>query len=776
MSRDSLFGALAVLVALALRLLRLLELRGDILWNRLIGDAAVHRELAAEIATRDFWGHEPFYRAPLYPYFLAALQRLFGPGLLAPRLVQILLGSLACLLAYRIARRLARPAIALAAALAGGAFWVLIQYDVELEIGTLPLFLNLLGLWLLLRAWPVLPDHAPRAPAREQAVRSALRDTVLAGIVFGLSAIARPDVLAFVLFAAIWFWMTASRAGSEPAGATASTRKQGEPSKGPAWRRQLPHGRRLAVALVAGALVPVAIVTARNLAVSGEFVPIASQGGVNFYIGNHAGSDGRTWMQPATISRREYREQERRAGDSVWARDNIWLVSRYAAEKARGRALGASEVSSYWLGQGLRFALRSPGQFLALLARKIYYLLNRWELHSGLDLYALARSQSNVLRALAWFDWGVLLPLALAGIAVSLRRSGPSLLLALYLLAYAAAIVLFFVNSRFRLPMVPVLAIFAALGIARLREAFAPGGRTLVLRYGAVLLIAAIVANTSWARVRNPFASVPVHNQLGDLYASAGRYPEAIAEYNTALRYAPGYAETHNCLAVVEMAMNRLDEAERSLSRALELDPGYALARANLGVLREKQGRGPEALAEYERALAIDSTMDVALLALSRGYAEAGDYARARDTLVRLVALDPGNARLHHNLGIAHVHLNDRENALREFREAARLDPALSAPHVRLGGLYEQSGDDAQAFAAYEEALRREPALSAALLGRARILLRSGDSARARADVEAVLRTSPNDAEARALLERFREAPLTPSRSSALDSAPRATR
>jgi tetratricopeptide (TPR) repeat protein len=766
-SRDLVLGAVVLLVALAVRLLRLLEMREGILWDHLIGDAAIHHRLAAEIATRDFWGHEPFYRAPLYPYFLGVLYKLFGPGLLAPRLIQILLGSLGCLLVYRIGRRIARAGPAFAAALVTALYWVLIQYDVELEIATLPTFLNLLGLWLLLRGLPLhgrgesengRPGKRGLLDAHGETRAPSPRDALLAGLAFGLSGVARPDVLLFAFLAAAGLWLALPR-GRE--------------------------GRRRALVMAAGILVPVAAVMARNLAVGGDFVPIASQGGVNFYIGNNPQSDGRTWMQPAGISRREYREQERRAGDSIWAQDNIWLVSRYAAEKASGRTLRPSQVSAYWSGEGLRFVLRSPGKFIALLARKAYYLLNRWELHSGLDLYALARSESLVLRALAWFHWGILLPLGLAGLAISLKRSGPAFLLFLYLLSYAVAIVLFFVNARFRIPMIPVLALCAVQGIDRLREAPARGRGRVILRYAAVFLVTAVIANTSWAGVRNPLAMVPIHNQIGDLYRSAGRYDRAVAEYEVSLRYAPRYEETYNNLGIVYTEANRLDEAEQAFARALEIDPEYALARANLGYLREKQGRPREALVEYRWALDSDPSLAIArkrqalawmrmgevtraleeyealradwpddadvLLALSQGYAATGEYAHAREPLVRLLQLDPANALLHHNLGVVHLHLNETEQAIAEFREALRLEASLTAPRVRLASIFAQAGRDSLALAYYNEALEQDSTLRAARLGRARIWKRLDEEDRARSDLDAWLDSSPGDQEARAL-------------------------
>ena len=47
----------------------------------------------------------PFYRPPGYPYFLALVYLVFGTGALAPRIVQMLLGLSAAVLAYYLGRQ-----------------------------------------------------------------------------------------------------------------------------------------------------------------------------------------------------------------------------------------------------------------------------------------------------------------------------------------------------------------------------------------------------------------------------------------------------------------------------------------------------------------------------------------------------------------------------------------------------------------------------------------------------------------------------------------------
>ena len=91
--------ALAIfLVALALRALHLWQLRASPFLTARLGDAAVYDAWARGIAAGDWLGHEVFYQAPLYPYFLGALYASLGDDPLLVRGLQCVLSALACAL------------------------------------------------------------------------------------------------------------------------------------------------------------------------------------------------------------------------------------------------------------------------------------------------------------------------------------------------------------------------------------------------------------------------------------------------------------------------------------------------------------------------------------------------------------------------------------------------------------------------------------------------------------------------------------------------------
>jgi tetratricopeptide (TPR) repeat protein len=132
--------------------------------------------------------------------------------------------------------------------------------------------------------------------------------------------------------------------------------------------------------------------------------------------------------------------------------------------------------------------------------------------------------------------------------------------------------------------------------------------------------------------------------------------PEAISEYQTALRLKPDYEEARNNLAQgqsnaaeaqysigVDLAKSRQPEtAIPHFEEALRLKPDYVDAHNNLGVVLAGVGRAPDAISHFEAALRID----------------------------------PNSADAHVNLGIALSGMPGRmPEAVRHFEAALRIKP-----------------------------------------------------------------------------------------------------
>lgn len=487
--------------ALAVRLFYVLETESSVLaHDHFFLDPHVHDLLALRIATENFWGDEPFFRAPLYPYFLGILYRIFGHDYLIPRVVQALIGAVSCIFVFLIGKRIFGHVVALLAALLASFYWILIYYDGEFLIPVLSVFLNLLLLFLLLRKTePGRSENfegfqgasrnptEPCGPADLRTRGPGEKSFFAAGLVLGLSAVARPNILIFLPCVVLWLVVVC--------------RDQG-------WKRIA----FLSSVLAVGASMMILPVTLRNYFVGNDLELISSQGGVNFFIGNNSKSDGKTPCQPAYVPIWEDYLFKRKHKENIWVEDNIWRTSKIIAEKTIGRELRPSEISRFWYKQAAKFVTKRPWSFLKLFLKKIYFLWNAYEIPSNDRIYVFMVN-SKVLKFLSYLHFGIVGPLSLLGMGLCLKEWRRYLLFYLYVIGYGFSIVLFFVNMRYRVPLLPILLLFASYAVVWLvQKIFERQYRRLIVA-GLILIALFSVVNSNLFRVREEV--IDIHRELG---------------------------------------------------------------------------------------------------------------------------------------------------------------------------------------------------------------------------------------------------------------------
>jgi protein O-mannosyl-transferase len=105
---------------------------------------------------------------------------------------------------------------------------------------------------------------------------------------------------------------------------------------------------------------------------------------------------------------------------------------------------------------------------------------------------------------------------------------------------------------------------------------------------------------------------------LGRALLTMGKLPEAVEQYEQALRIQPNFAPAHDSLANALVKEGRLDEAIQHYEQALRFDSGLVDAHYDFGVALEKAGRAPEAIQQYEQALRLRPSFTGARSALAR--------------------------------------------------------------------------------------------------------------------------------------------------------------
>ena len=249
------------------------------------------------------------------------------------------------------------------------------------------------------------------------------------------------------------------------------------------------------------------------------------------------------------------------------------------------------------------------------------------------------------------------------------------------------------------------------------------------------------------------------HNDLGNLWLKTpGRLPDAVAEYRAALRMWPGFAEAHNDLGDALWQMpDRRDEAISEYKAAMRIKPGYAGAHNNLGkAWLETPGKWQGAVNQFEEALRLQPDFAEAHNNLGNAWAlQPGRLHDAIGQFQEALRLNPGFAEAHNNLGNAWLQVPGKlPEATRQLEEALRLQPDYPEALNNLGNAWLQTpGKLAEAIARYQAALRLRPDYAEAHYNLAVAWLQRPEHvADARIQLQAFLRLRPENEEARQLL------------------------
>ena len=610
------------LVALAVRLIHIWQIRPSPFFDILMGDANGYDLWAQRLAAGDWIGSDVFYQAPLYPYFLGVVYAIFGRDLLIVRIVQAVIGAASCALLGMAGARFFSPRVGLIAGLALALWAPAIFFDGLIQKSVLDLFLVSLGLYLIST---IVGNREPGTGSRTA--------WLALGASMGALALTRENALVFILVILIWAWFR--------------------------------HSRRIAIpAFVIGLALVLTPVVIRNYAIDGGFYLTTSQFGSNFYIGNHPRADG------------TYASIRFGRGAPEFER----IDAKEVAEASVGRELSPSEVSSYWTGRALGYITSQPLDWLQLTGRKILLLVNRTEMLDTESQESHA-GWSTPIAVLSWIGhFGVLVPLALVGMIATWRDSRLWILHALTI-TYALSVVMFFVFARYRYPLVPLLLLFAGVGVLSLKESWKQP------RVVAVLVVALIICNVPL--LSPTLMQAITENNLGTALQEQQRYEEAIRHHERATALVPGYAPAYNNLGAALRASGRIDEAIATYKKALELQPDYPSAQNNLGAALAAKGDAAGAIAAFRAAIAIDDQSATAhrnlgnlLYDVGTELLEEQNFDAAAARFHEALKIRPDWPEAHNNLGIALASRGRIAEALTHFERAVQLNPNFTDARV----------------------------------------------------------------------------------------------
>jgi tetratricopeptide (TPR) repeat protein len=551
-------GALLVvfLVALALRLLFLIDLRPSPYFDNLLIDPASYDRWGREIAAGDFWGSRVYYQAPLYAYFLGGVYAIFGRDLLAARVVQAVIGSITCLVLLVLTSRIFSFRAGLLAGLLAAFYTTLIFQDGMILKSVVVLFFLASSL-LVLAEWTV---------------RRALAWLLLSGLLLGVAITGRGNLIFSVPFLAAWILLRERTPASVFVGVPFAERRSKSNARVPT---RLGTAWKSTGVFLLGCLLAVAPVTIRNRVVGGDWVLVESDAGINVYVGNNPAATG-IHTPPFDIRTVPEHEEEDAA--------------RFA-ERETGRSLKPSEVSSFWIRKALAFARSHPGKEARLFWKKLLLAWNGYEIPDNYDQSYFGRISWIFRGFLPGFLW--IAPFAVLGFALSLRDWRRAGLLHAFVLSYLISLLVLYVTSRYRLPIVVGLIPLAAHGVF----GFAGFVRERAVRrvlFATVLLVAVLLVG----RLDHfPYRGyVKQETELATFHANRGDLGAAERAFERAILEGEGSGNLH--LVYMNQGLffargGRIEEAEEAFRNALRVNPSFTPALAELQKLEQRVGGGP---------------------------------------------------------------------------------------------------------------------------------------------------------------------------------------
>ncbi len=320
------------------------------------------------------------YRPPLYGLFLACSYKIFGHDLFAVRLLQCLIGTTTCGLFYLLGQRLNTSKTGLIAAGLSAVYPFFVFFSGILMAETLLIFLSTLCLVF----YGFFCD------------RVHVKYAILLGLFVGLSALCKPILLPWLPVALWWWWRFSSLCVA---------------------KKMVRIG--LLFATVFCVVMPW---TWRNQVISGHWVPIAANTGINFMIGAMPESRGR------------------------YQNDIDYLAIYRTVAGTSDFVLGDQQVMRVVWG----WIVNDPMQFLFLGVQKLFWF---W--------CPLLPEESVFRNVLALCFGGPLLLLGFVG-AFQLRLKPEGVAICILMITMSLLHGVFFAHVRFRLPIDGVLCATAA--------------------------------------------------------------------------------------------------------------------------------------------------------------------------------------------------------------------------------------------------------------------------------------------------------------------------
>ena len=242
------------------------------------------------------------------------------------------------------------------------------------------------------------------------------------------------------------------------------------------------------------------------------------------------------------------------------------------------------------------------------------------------------------------------------------------------------------------------------------------------------------------------------HHNLGSALLEEGRWSEAIARFQEAVRLKPDFAEVHTSLGCVMVRMGRAREAVEHFKLALRYQPDLPDAYYNWGNAMTEAGNLVEAIELYRHAVDLRPDYAEAHNNLANALSRLGRLDEAFPHYRQAIDARPDYAEAHYNWANSLASRDRPDEAIDHYRRALQLNPNYAAAQNNWGETLARLGRFNEAIDHYQEAVRLQPGMASAHYNLAIALGRSGRLAEAIAHARQLVSLMPREPEGNRLL------------------------
>jgi tetratricopeptide (TPR) repeat protein len=222
-----------------------------------------------------------------------------------------------------------------------------------------------------------------------------------------------------------------------------------------------------------------------------------------------------------------------------------------------------------------------------------------------------------------------------------------------------------------------------------------------------------------------------------------GKFDEAFADLDKAIRTAPGFALGYTMRGYAHSVKGDYDKGFADLDKAIQISPSLAAAYSFRGYAHSGTGDYDKAFNDLDKAIKLDPTNAFAFAFRGMAHISKDDTDNAFIDLDKAIKLDPTNAFALAFRGIAHISKDDTDKAFIDLDKAIKLHPTNVFAYTFRGLAHAANEDYGKAFVDFDKALQIYPNHPYAYYARSLVFDEKGDPAKALVDLKVALRLAP---------------------------------